>query len=171
MKFPYRKILILGCGGAGKSTFAREMGERLTLPVVHLDKLWWLPGWVERDREEFDKMLVDELKKPAWVMDGNFKRTLEMRLCACDAAVFLDIPTEICLKSVYARVETYRGKTRPDMTEGCEERADDEFKDWILNYGASVRGEMLLSLSQSEKPYFVFKSREEAYAWLNEFTK
>ena len=92
MRFPYRKILIVGCGGAGKSTFARAMGERFVLPVVHLDKLWWLPGWVQREREEFDALLQTELDKPQWVIDGNFFRTFERRLQACDAVVFLDLP-------------------------------------------------------------------------------
>ena len=72
MQFPYQKVLVLGCGGAGKSTFAVSMGARFSLPVVHLDRLWWLPGWVERSREEFDGMLAAELAKPAWVMDGNY---------------------------------------------------------------------------------------------------
>lgn len=171
MKFPYQKILVLGCGGAGKSMFAREMGERFALPVVHLDKLWWLPNWVKRDRDEFDKLLLQELNKPAWIMDGNFKRTINLRLNRCDVAVFLDIPAEECLQNVYARAEEYRGKSRPDMAEGCEERVDEEFKEWVMHYDANVRGGMLVALSKSRKPYFVFKSRKEAYAWLNEFTK
>ncbi len=171
MRFPYRKILIVGCGGAGKSTFARAMGERFALPVVHLDKLWWLPGWVQREREEFDALLQTELGKPQWVIDGNFFRTFERRLQACDAVVFLDLPTEECLKSIYARVEEYRGRTRPDMTEECPEQVDGEFREWVENFNTTVRGEMLAAMQAGGKDGFVFPSREKAYAWLNTFEK
>ena len=70
------RIIIIGCGGAGKSTLARKLGEVLDLPVVHLDKLFWKPGWVETSREEFDALLAMELAKDKWIMDGNFNRTM-----------------------------------------------------------------------------------------------
>ena len=169
--FLYQRILVIGCGGAGKSTFARAMGERFCLPVVHLDKLWWLPGWVERDREEFDELLEKELEKPQWIMDGNFSRTFGRRLDFCDAVVFLDLPTEECVRSIYARVEEYRGRVRPDMTEGCPERIDGEFEEWVSNFNACTREHMLKALSDSGKPAFVFPSREQAYVWLNTFAQ
>lgn len=169
MKFPYKKVLVVGCGGAGKSTLARAMGERFALPVVHLDKLWWLPGWVEREREEFDALLQTELEKTQWVIDGNFARTFGLRLQYCDAVVFLELPAEECLKSIYARVEEYRGRTRPDMTEGCPEQADAEFCAWVEKFNKTVRGDMLEKMQSGGKDYFVFSSREEAYAWLSTF--
>lgn len=169
MKFPYRRILVVGCGGAGKSTLARTMGERFSLPVVHLDKLWWLPGWVQRTQEEFDALLAGELQKPEWIIDGNFVRTLSMRLKFADCCVFLDLDTDICLKSAYARVEEFRGRTRPDMTEGCWECVDPEFEKWILNFHENTRPEMLALLEQSGKPCFVFTERNQAYEWLEVF--
>lgn len=169
MQFPYRKILILGNGGAGKSTFAADMGARFSLPVVHLDRLWWLPGWVNRSTEEFDALLADRLARPAWVMDGNYHRTLQRRLCAADAAVFLDTPAQICLESAYARAEQYRGRTRPDMADGCPERVDEEFETWIRGYEQTVRPAMLSALEESGRPYYVFSSRRAAYDWLESF--
>ena len=154
MQFPYKKILILGNGGAGKSTFAADMGGRFSLPVVHLDKLWWLPGWVNRSEEEFDFLLSAELAKPAWVMDGNYQRTLAVRLAA----------------AAYARVREYAGRTRPDIGEGCPERVDAEFEEWILKYDREVRPAMLAALEESKKPFFVFSSRETARAWLECFS-
>ena len=169
MQFPYKKILVLGNGGAGKSTFAADMGRRFSLPVVHLDKIWWLPGWVNRSKEEFDLLLSAELAKPAWVMDGNYHRTLSQRLAAADCAVFLDIPAEVCLEGAYARAREYAGRTRPDMGEGCPERVDAEFEAWILQYEREVRPAVLAALEGSGKPYFVFSSREAAYRWLKSF--
>ncbi len=169
MNFQYKRLIIVGCGGAGKSTLARYIGEAFDLPVVHLDKLWWLPGWVSRDEKEFDAMLQTELEKPLWVMDGNYRRTLSHRLEFADCAIFLDISTEECLKSVYDRAERYRGKTRPDMTDGCEETVDPEFEIWIKEYENNVRGDILRLLKESGVPYFVFQSRKDAYDWVDTF--
>ena len=80
------RIVIIGCGGSGKSTLARRLGELLNLPVVHLDKLYWHPGWVESTDEEFDAKLAAELEKPQWIMDGNFDRTMQMRLAPASDA-------------------------------------------------------------------------------------
>ena len=169
MQFPYRKVLIVGCGGSGKSTLARSMGQRFSLPVVHLDKLWWLPAWVHRTREEFDELLAAELEKPKWIIDGNFVRTFPQRLAACECCIFLDLDAKTCLESAYARAEEFRGRARPDMTEGCEECVRPEFEEWILNFREKIRPEMFALMEQSGKPYFVFQTREEAYEWLNQF--
>ena len=120
-------------------------------------------------REEFDALLACELDKPAWVMDGNYERTLPWRLCYAEAAVFLDLSAEECLQSVRARVKEYRGRTRPDMAEGCEERLDEEFETWIETYQDETRGKVLRAVQASEVPLFVFPSRGEAWAWLEGF--
>lgn len=167
--FPYKRILIVGCGGAGKSTLARAMGEKFKLPVVHLDKLWWLPNWVTRSESEFDDMLSKELKKESWIIEGNFLRTLGMRLERADLCIFLDYDTEVCLSSVHDRVRKYEGKTRPDMTDGCTETADPVFEEWINSFGEKVRPLMLEQLNASNVPHKIFMTRDETEKWLSEF--
>ena len=171
MAFPYKRVLLVGCGGAGKSTMARAMGERFSLPVVHLDRLWWLPGWEHISREEFDEKLSIELKKPEWIIEGNYSRTFAMRLKSADFCILLDLDTAACLKSAYARWETYRGRSRPDMTEGCEERVDPEFEQWILDFKRDVFPGMLEILNEGGVEHRIFTSREEAYAWLDSFER
>ena len=167
--FPYRKILIVGCGGAGKSTLANEMGKRFGLPIVHLDKLWWLPDWKNRSETEFDALLARELEKNDWIIEGNYLRTFEMRLGYADFCIFLDYDTELCVKSVYERAEKYKGTTRPDMTDGCIEQIDDEFKEWIATFGETVRPSMLSALEKCAAPYSVFRTREDTAKWLDGF--
>ena len=169
-RFPYHKVLIVGCGGAGKSTLAVEMGKRFGLPVVHLDKLWWLPDWQNRTEQEFDEMLASELTKEDWIIEGNFLRTFEIRLKYADFCVFLDYDTELCLQSVYERAKKYEGKTRPDMTDGCTEQVDDEFKQWIISYKENHRPRMLSKLQNSSVPYIIFQTRNDTANWLDEFT-
>ena len=133
------RILIIGCGGAGKSTLARQLGEKLELPVVHLDKLFWKPGWVEESFEEFDRKLALELEKTKWIMDGNFNRTMPQRLSKCDTIIYLDFSRWACLWGVAKRIITTYGTVRPDMGEGCPERLDLNFLRWVWNYNRDKR--------------------------------
>ena len=144
------RILIIGCGGAGKSTLARKLGERLDIPVVHLDKLWWKPGWIESDREEFDAKLAAELEKPRWIIDGNFDRTMPARIAKCDAVIYLDFSRFACLFGVLKRVITTHGKVRPDIGEGCPERLDLDFLKWVWYYNQNKRENNYRLLNEAE---------------------
>lgn len=144
------RILIIGCGGAGKSTLARQLGEKLDLPVIHLDKLWWKPGWVESDREEFDEKLAAALEEPRWIIDGNFERTIAKRMAYCDTVIYLDFSRWACLWGVCKRVLTCCGKVRPDMGEGCAERFDLDFLKWVWYYNPNKRENNYRLLNEAE---------------------
>lgn len=145
------RILIIGCGGAGKSTLARQLGEKLNLPVVHLDQIWWAPGnWQHREREEFDKLVIAELEKPRWIMDGNFNRTIPMRLEKCDTVIYLDFPRMICLLSWIGRVIKNWGHARADMAPGCKEWFDPEMAQWIWTFNKKNRENYYRLLNETE---------------------
>jgi len=129
-----QRVLVIGSPGAGKSTLARALAQSTGLPVHHLDRMHWLPGWVERDRAEGRMMLEAVLASPQWIIDGNYGSTLPLRLERADTVVWLDYPTRICLWRAISRWWRFRGQARPDMTEGCLERLDLEFLLYILNF-------------------------------------
>ncbi|MDA3874703.1 MAG: DNA topology modulation protein, partial [Kiritimatiellae bacterium] len=142
-----KRIMLIGSGGAGKSTLAREMGEILDLPVIHLDRLHWKPNWESTPKEEWGALQEKICAEPEWIIDGNYGATMKLRLAACDTIVFLDLPRWLCLLRVVKRFLTYRGKSRPDMTEGCEERFDRAFLLWIWRYRKDKRPGILKMLS------------------------
>ena len=144
------RILIIGCGGAGKSTLARQLGEKLNLPVVHLDKLFWHPGWVESTKEEIDEKIRAEMQRPQWIMDGNYNRTLPERVKYCDTIIYLDFSRMACLLGVVKRIITTYGTVRPDMGEGCPERFDREFLRWVWNYNKEKRERNYKLLNEAE---------------------
>jgi len=144
------RILIIGCGGAGKSTLARQLGEKLDLPVVHLDKLFWKPGWVESAKEEIDEKILAELEKPQWIIDGNYNRTMPQRIQYCDTIIYLDFSRLACLLGVLKRVLTTYGKVRPDMGEGCPERIDFEFLKWVWNFNKDKQERYYRMLNDAE---------------------
>lgn len=157
----HKRILLIGCGGSGKSTLARTLGEKTGLPVVHLDQLYWKPGWQHLSKEEFDEVLALELSRPQWIMDGNFDRTIPIRLEKCDAVIFLDLPRLVCLLSVIKRVLFSYGRTRPDMGEGCPERFDLSFLKWVWNFSKEKQQKYLSLLSASGKTVYRIRSRRE----------
>ena len=134
-----KRVIIIGCGGAGKSTLARQLGAVTGLPVIHLDRLFWKPGWVEMPKDEFDRLLHREIEKEAWIMDGNFNRTLPERIACCDTVIYLDFNRVACLWGVLKRILTTYGTVRPDMGEGCPERVDLDFLKWVWNYNRNKR--------------------------------
>ena len=162
------RIIIIGSGGSGKSTLARMLGEKTGLPVVHLDQIWWSPGnWKHLEREEFDVLLREELEKPRWIMDGNYDRTLEVRLGCCDTVLYLDFPRIVCLWGWIRRVIKNWGHARPDMTEGCTEWIDPEFVKWIWNFNKNNRARYYDLLKHAEgKQIVILKSRRQAQKFL-----
>ena len=144
------RILIIGCGGAGKSTLARKLGELTGLPVVHLDQLFWHPGWVESSPGEIDEKIRQVLEQPRWIMDGNYNRTLPLRLEYCDTVIYLDFSRFACLMGVAKRVLTTYGTVRPDMGEGCPERFDPDFLKWVWNFNKTKREKYYRMLNEAE---------------------
>jgi adenylate kinase family enzyme len=104
-----QRIAIIGAGGSGKSTLARELGRRLDLPVTHLDDLFWQPGWVEPNRDEWEALNRELVQAERWILDGNYGGTMEIRLEAADTIVFLDPPPLLCIWRVLRR----RGRDEP----------------------------------------------------------
>lgn len=145
------RILIIGCGGAGKSTLARQLGDKLNIPVVHLDQIWWAPGnWQHMEREEFDKLVLAELEKPQWILDGNFNRTIPMRMEKCDTVIYLDFSRFACMVSWIGRVLKNWGHARDDMAEGCAEWFDPEMAKWIWNFNKNNRENYYRLLNEAE---------------------
>lgn len=128
-----KKILIVGRPGSGKTTLAVKLANKLNLPLVHLDKIFWKPGWVEVDRTEFDTRLLAELEKDSWIIDGNYGRTIPLRLKYADTVICFEYPKILCIWRVLKRVTKNFGKSRPDMGENCPEKFDLEFLKFVWN--------------------------------------
>lgn len=139
-----KRVLVVGCCGAGKSTLALELGRRTGLPVVHLDPLYWGPGWVRPAAADWEATVRVELGRDRWILDGNYKSTLALRLQAADTAVFLDLPRRVCLRRVLAR----RLGTRPDPIPGCPERLTADFLRYVWSFRDEHRPEVVAHLDR-----------------------
>lgn len=162
------KILIIGCCGSGKTTLATELSKKRNLPLVHLDSLFWRSGWQSVSREEFDRLLTDELEKDSWIIDGNYFRTLQTRLDHCDTVIYLDYNRLHCIFGVLKRVFQNYGKTRADMGENCPERLDLEFLKYTWDFNNKYRDKMYEMLQQCKNKHIhILKSRKQCHRFLS----
>ena len=165
-----RRVSIIGSGGAGKSTLARQLGEITGLPVIHLDRLYWKPGWTETPKDVWRENVEDLVKRDEWIVDGNFGGTMEIRLAASDTVIFLDFPRLLCTYRAVKRAVTFRNKTRPDMGPGCNEKLDVEFLTWVWQFpGKTVPAiEDRLSRLGSEVKIIRLRSPNEVKGFLRD---
>ncbi|WP_248817326.1 adenylate kinase [Frankia sp. AgB32] len=163
-----QRVLVVGSGGAGKSTLARELARQAGLPVVHLDRYFWRPGWVATPVQEWCAIVAGLVAKPAWVMDGNYSGTLDLRIPAAELIVFLDLPRRVTISRALRRWARWRGRTRPDMAPECPERVDMAFLRWLWNYPRDSRIRLLRALDRHGAAARVVRLRtsREVRLWL-----
>ena len=159
-----KKVIIIGCPGSGKSTFARTLQNKTGLPLFYLDMLKWNSDKTTVSKEIFLDRLNGILSEDEWIIDGNYAATIELRMSVCDTVFFLDYPLEVCLSGIKAR----QGKPRPDMP-WIETEDDEEFLEFIRDYNTDSRPKVIELLNKySDKNIVVFKSRKEAEQYINE---
>ena len=158
-----QKVMVIGCPGSGKSTFSRALSQITGLPLTHLDMLYWNADKTTVERSVFLERLSEVLQKDAWIIDGNYSSTMELRMQECDTVFFLDYPADICLQGVKDR----QGKPRPDMP-WVETEEDTEFLEYIQNFYKENRPQVLELLQKySHKTIYVFQNRTEANIFLS----
>ncbi len=157
-----KKIIVIGCPGSGKSTFARTIQEKTGINLYYLDMIWHNSDRTNVTKEEFDARLSEILEKDSWIIDGNYQRTMPMRLEKCDTVFLLDFPTEICIQGAESRI----GKPRADMP-WIELGMDEEFRQYILEFAEKNLPQIYKMLElYPEKEIIIFRSREEVQRYL-----
>ena len=157
-----KKVIVIGCPGGGKSTFARALSEKTGLPIYHLDMIYWNPDKTTVPRDVFDARLGEILRRGEWIIDGNYARTMERRLAAADTVFFLDMPLETCLEGIRSR----RGKPRSDMP-WADNETDEEFISFVRDFEASSKPKILeLFEKYPDKNVIVFRDHNEIDEYL-----
>ena len=160
-----KKVIVIGCCGSGKSTFARHLHACTGIPLFHLDQLNWDADKITVEKTVFLNRVKEVIQKDSWIIDGNYGSSMEMRMQACDTVFFLDYPVDICIQGIYDRV----GKVRTDMP-WVEDEVDEDLIEFVKNYEKEDRPEVLNLLSKyNGKDIHIFNTRKDAKAYLESF--
>ena len=159
-----KKVMVIGCPGSGKSTFSKALHEMTELPLFHLDMFFWNADKTTVERSVFLERLSGILEQNAWIVDGDYASTMELRMQACDTVIFLDYPLEVCLNGIAKR----RGKKRSDIP-WIETETDEEFLSMVKNYETQRKPRVIELLERyRHKNIIVLKSREQADKFLSD---
>ncbi len=158
-----KKVIVIGCPGSGKTTFAEKLQKKTKLPLYYLDAVWHKPDKTHISRDEFDERIKEIFATTEWIIDGNYSRTIEIRLKECDTVFLFDLPTEVCLQGATERI----GKDRYDLP-WLETELDPEFAGFIKDFKENSLQKIynLLEKYKNEKQIVIFKLREEADEYL-----
>lgn len=158
--FEYKKIIAIGCSGAGKSTFSKQLSEILGLPLYNLDRIYWLPDASHLERHEFIKRQKEIMKGDTWIIDGNYRKTIKYRIAKCELVFFFDMPVDVCIDGVLNR-----DIKREDIA--CELEPNEELINDIKTYPSRCRPKVLKLFDRYPNVEVVtFKSHKEVDSYL-----
>jgi len=165
-----QKVLIIGCCGAGKSTFSKKLQSILNVELIHLDRYYHKPNWEEPKKEEWERIVNNLIKKPSWIMDGTYIESLDIRIEKCDTLIYLDYSILKCFFRVVKRVFIDYGKKRSDMAPGCKEEFDLEFLKYVLTFNYKNRANIynILEKVKTTKDVIILKKDKELDSFLSQ---
>lgn len=162
------KILIIGCCGSGKSTLAKKVQVRTGLPLIHLDKEYHKPNWERPQKAEWQQKVAELCAQDKWIMDGNYISSMPVRMEKADTVIFLDMNRVKCLTRAIYRVFQTSKRHRSDMAEGCNERHDMEFYQFIWNFHKTTRPRIYQLLEEhKELIIFILKRNRDIKTYLD----
>lgn len=165
-----KKIVIIGAPGTGKSTLARLMHDITNLPLIHLDALFWRPGWIEVPKASRITLQQELIRGKEWIIDGTYQSTVDIRLEAADVIIFLDMNRTLCLWRVVKRHIHYWGKSRPDLAKGCYERISWKYLKEVWNFPIKDRDTLINKIHSfsDTKNVIWLSSKHEVISFIRE---
>lgn len=163
------RISVIGCPGAGKTTFSRELAHITALPLVHLDLMYYDQSHqYQTDKERWRSRVTKEASREQWLIDGNYKSTFDIRLPRSDTIIFLDYPTHLSIWRAVKRRVHFRKTVREDMPPTWKERLGWDFFVFIVRFNHSIAPRIRQLLhAYSNKEIIILKSPRQAQKYLD----
>ena len=163
-----KKVIVIGCPGSGKTTFAEKLHKCTGITLFYLDAIWHKPDRTHISRDEFDCVVPEIFALDEWIIDGNYSRTIENRIKNCDTVFLFDLPVEVCIQGATARL----GKERYDVP-WIDTEIDSEFKAGIEEFPEKNLPQIyeLIEKYKQGRNIIVFKNREQADEYIEKLKK
>jgi adenylate kinase family enzyme/ribosomal protein S18 acetylase RimI-like enzyme len=164
-----KRILIFGASGTGKTTLSKMLGEKLGIPYLHLDTIYWERDWTSITHALFAEKVRTYLKNhDRFVIDGNYTNsvTFAERVKIADTIIILDYPIHEAIKGIINREKAYKHRFRSDMATGCIEKIDQEFLKFVYHYAKKLQKiQAYVNHYQGQKKILRFTSRKRLMEW------
>jgi len=161
------RVAVIGSSGAGKTTFSLKLSQHLAIDVIHLDKYFWQANWTATPKEAWREKQKELLSAETWIVDGNYGGTFDIRLSQADTIIFLDYSRYLCTWRAVNRTLRYYKRKRPDMAEGCHERFDFAFLNYVWMFPIKSKPKLLAALEkQKDKTIIILNSDLKAETFL-----
>ncbi len=170
----FKRILIIGSAGSGKTILANELAKKLNIKVVHLDKIYWNSNWQKKEEDECLTLTDEVVKEEEWILDGNYIQTLDKRLERAELVIFLKINRFKCISSLYKRKRLTRKNLikRDDLATGCSDKLDFCFIKWAFNFNNEYAPKLMEKIKQYPHIKVVtFNKRRDAMNFIEQLTE
>lgn len=118
----FKKIQVVGNAATGKTWLSRNLAEKHSLPVIHIDSIQFQPGLRLRPFQETEKILNEKMSEGRWIIDGMGPLgTLQERFFAADRIVFIDLPLSQIYGWAVKRQFENLFRQRSELPEDCSE--------------------------------------------------
>jgi adenylate kinase family enzyme len=148
----YLRICIFGRPGSGKSTFALKLHKKMSLPVYHLDRYFFVANWVARDYEEFLLAQHDIVDQDQWIVDGNSLQSLEIRYARAQICLYFNYSRWICLFRIIKRFFT-KDSAIKDRAEGCKENIRFGLIKYMWTFEQRLNGRLIYQIAELQRLY------------------
>lgn len=165
----YQRIAIAGCSGSGKSTLAKMLADKTNLPVTHLDRLFWTPGWIQQDSDVFKEKHQEVINEDSWIIEGNNSSTMPERFKRAELIIIFDYPRLLCFYRLFKRLRNDNGQNRPDMAEGCYERFNMPFYRYVWGFHKTTYPAIMNSIKDSQAEIKILHTQKDAEDLLSQF--
>lgn len=168
-----QRIVVVGTGGSGKTTLARQISQQLSIPHIELDALHWEPHWQEAEPDVFRSRVDQVLTGDRWVVDGNYSVVRDIVWSRATTLVWLDYSFPLTLYRITRRT-LWRAFTQEEMWNGNRESwriafSKDSMIVWVLRTWADRRKKYPILLQQPEYAHLTvlrFTTPKATQTWL-----